>query len=230
MLGRLADEGLTDGAEVSVKLSAVGQALPGDGTRSPRRTPRRSRRRPLRLGRRSRSTWRTTPPPTSPWIRCASCERTSPRPARCCRPTCTAPRVTAATWRRRFAGAAVQGRVQRAGVGGLQERADVDRSYVRCMKVLLAGDGYPMFATHDQRLIAIAEALDRTIRAEPGQLRVPDAVRRPAATSSGGWLLRVRRCGSTSPTAAEWYGYLVRRMAERPANLILGARAILGSG
>ena len=32
-----------------------------------------------------------------------------------------------------------------------QKRADVDRSYVRCMNVLLAGDGYPMFATHDPR-------------------------------------------------------------------------------
>ena len=37
-----------------------------------------------------------------------------------------------------------------------QSRTDVDLSYVRCMKVLLNGAGYPMLATHDPRLIDIA--------------------------------------------------------------------------
>ena len=40
-----------------------------------------------------------------------------------------------------------------------QDRHDVDKSYVRCLKVLMAGEGYPMVATHDPRLIKIASAL-----------------------------------------------------------------------
>ena len=40
-----------------------------------------------------------------------------------------------------------------------QSRIDVDRSYVRCLKVLLAGEGYPMIATHDPRMVAIASSL-----------------------------------------------------------------------
>jgi hypothetical protein len=40
-----------------------------------------------------------------------------------------------------------------------QDKADVDLSYVRCLKVLMAGEGHPMVASHDPRLIEIAQAL-----------------------------------------------------------------------
>src|SRR3954452_9220799 len=40
-----------------------------------------------------------------------------------------------------------------------QSRLEVDKSYVRCLKVLLAGQGYPMIATHDPRMIQIASSL-----------------------------------------------------------------------
>src|SRR5213075_1994837 len=40
-----------------------------------------------------------------------------------------------------------------------QTEAEVDRSYVRCLKVLMAGEGYPMVASHDPRLVAIADKL-----------------------------------------------------------------------
>ena len=73
-------------------------------TRSPSRTPARSAARPATPAPRSPSTWRTTPPPTRRWRSCASCARTSPRPARCSRPTCTAPRPTAARWPTRARG------------------------------------------------------------------------------------------------------------------------------
>ncbi len=49
-----------------------------------------------------------------------------------------------------------------------QDRLDVDRSYVRCLKVLLAGQGYPMIATHDPRLIEIASSLASRHGREPG--------------------------------------------------------------
>ncbi|MEO5877308.1 MAG: proline dehydrogenase family protein [Streptosporangiaceae bacterium] len=95
---------------------------------------------------------------------------------------------------------------------------DVDRSYVRCMKVLMAGQGYPMLATHDPRLIEIADAL-RLIH-ERGQESYeyqmlygirPLEQRRLAAA---GCQVRVY-----VPYGHEWYGYMVRRLAERPANV-----------
>ena len=61
-----------------------------------------------------------------------------------------------------------------------QAELDVDRSYVRCLKVLLAGQGYPMIATHDPRLVEIASTLASRYGRDPGSLRVPDALRHPA--------------------------------------------------
>lgn len=103
-------------------------------------------------------------------------------------------------------------------------RIDVDRSYVRCMKVLLEGGGYPMFATHDPRLIQIAQ--DRAAARPKTDYEFqmlygirPDEQRRLAAA---GHTVRVY-----VPYGAQWYGYLVRRLAERPANLSFFARALL---
>ncbi len=108
-------------------------------------------------------------------------------------------------------------------------RADVDRSYVRCMNALLAGDGYAMFATHDPTLIDIAsaraEAHDTAMNGFEVQLLYgirPDEQRRLAAA---GHTVRVY-----VPYGAQWYGYLVRRLAERPANLAFFARALISKG
>ena len=60
-----------------------------------------------------------------------------------------------------------------------QDRLDVDKSYVRCLKVLLAGQGYPMIATHDPRMVEIASSLASRYGRGAGQLRVPDALRHP---------------------------------------------------
>ena len=59
-------------------------------------------------------------------------------------------------------------------------KADVDRSYARCMRILLEGPGYPMLATHDPRLVEIASMKAGHRRPRPGQLRVPAAVRHQA--------------------------------------------------
>src|SRR3712207_8928426 len=47
-------------------------------------------------------------------------------------------------------------------------RSEVDRSYVRCLKVLMHGQGYPMVATHDPRLVEIAGAVAQQAGREPG--------------------------------------------------------------
>ncbi|GAB3278030.1 proline dehydrogenase family protein [Actinocorallia lasiicapitis] len=103
--------------------------------------------------------------------------------------------------------------------------AEVDKAYVRCMKVLMAGAGYPMFATHDPRLIEIAEALRLIHGRELGSFEYQmlfgvrvDEQHRLAAT---GAQVRIY-----VPYGGEWYGYLVRRLAERPANLLFFLRAL----
>jgi proline dehydrogenase len=104
-------------------------------------------------------------------------------------------------------------------------KSEVDRNYARCLRVLLDGDGYPMFATHDPRLIAIASSRAATVGREATSFEYqmlygirPDEQRRLAA---GGAQVRVY-----VPYGSDWYGYLVRRLAERPANLGFFLRAL----
>ncbi|MGB3437444.1 MAG: proline dehydrogenase family protein [Actinophytocola sp.] len=103
---------------------------------------------------------------------------------------------------------------------------EVDRSYVRCANALLRGEGFPMFATHDPRLVEIvnarAEALDR----KPGGFEFqmlygirPDEQLRLAGL---GHTVRVY-----VPYGVQWYGYLMRRLAERPANTAFFLRALV---
>jgi proline dehydrogenase len=110
-----------------------------------------------------------------------------------------------------------------------QKREDVDLSYVRCMNVLLAGAGYPMFATHDPRLIEIgverAKFHGRALPDYEFQMLYgirPDEQRRLARE---GHTMRVY-----IPYGAQWYGYLMRRLAERPANLTFFGRALFSKG
>jgi len=107
-----------------------------------------------------------------------------------------------------------------------QDRLDVDRSYVRCLKVLMEGDGYPMVATHDPRMIRIAAHLAQSTGRAPGTYEYqmlfgcrPDEQRRLA---EAGETVRVY-----VPYGTEWYGYLMRRLAERPANLTFFLRSLV---
>ena len=110
-----------------------------------------------------------------------------------------------------------------------QRRLDVDRSYVRCMNVLLGGQGYPMLATHDPRLVEIGAARAVALGRKPGDFEFqmlygvrPDEQRRLARA---GHTVRVY-----VPYGAQWYGYLMRRLAERPANLAFFARSLVSKG
>jgi proline dehydrogenase len=106
-----------------------------------------------------------------------------------------------------------------------QADLDVDRSYVRCLKVLLAGQGYPMIATHDPRLVEIASTLASRYGRDQGSYEFqmlfgirPEEQRRLVKAGE-----RVR---VYIPYGQEWYGYLMRRLAERPANLAFFLRAL----
>lgn len=108
-----------------------------------------------------------------------------------------------------------------------QSARDVDRSYVRCLSILMAGAGYPMLATHDPRLITIGEDRARWFDRGPDQfefqmlygIRSADQAR----LIGDGYTVR-----TYVPYGEEWFGYLMRRLAERPANLGFLAHALMG--
>jgi proline dehydrogenase len=106
-----------------------------------------------------------------------------------------------------------------------QDKAEVDKSFVRCARALMAGSGYPMLATHDPRLVDIGSALAVQQGRRQGSYEFqmlygvrPDEQQRLA---DQGERMRVY-----VPYGDEWYGYLVRRMAERPANTAFFLRAL----
>lgn len=105
-------------------------------------------------------------------------------------------------------------------------RHDVDRSFARCLRIVMAGPGYPMIATHDPRLIAITRSLGLARPPESFEYQMlhgvrPDEQRRLAAS---GAKVRVY-----VPYGSDWYPYLVRRLAERPANLAFFLRSLASS-
>ena len=102
-----------------------------------------------------------------------------------------------------------------------QSVEDVDASYVRCMDVLLAGEGYPMLATHDPRLVERALASGRTA---PYEFQMLYGIRplEQERLVAAGHAVRVY-----VPYGDQWYGYLMRRLAERPANLVFFLRALV---
>jgi proline dehydrogenase len=104
------------------------------------------------------------------------------------------------------------------------DRADVDLSYVRCLKILFAGEGLPLVATHDPRLVAIAQHLGRD---SPYELQMLYGVRPGAQVdlAAAGERMRVY-----VPYGTQWYGYFMRRLAERPANVAFFLRALATRG
>lgn len=110
-----------------------------------------------------------------------------------------------------------------------QNRLDVDKSYVRCLNVLMAGDGYPMIATHDPRLIAIGEDRARWFDRTPDEFefQMLHGVRpgEQHRLADAGHTVRVY-----VPYGQQWYAYLMRRLAERPANLSFFLRALRSRG
>ena len=98
-------------------------------------------------------------------------------------------------------------------------RAEVDRCYARCLRVLLDGPGYPMIATHDPRLISIAGARRPRWPAGPRPASSTRCSTASGPPSSGAWPAAGARVRVYVPYGSDWYGYLVRRLAERPANL-----------
>jgi proline dehydrogenase len=109
---------------------------------------------------------------------------------------------------------------------GFPARAEVDRSYARCLGLLMRGAGYPMIATHDRRLIAIAAA-QATLAGrgrDQFEYQMLYGVRPAEQQRLAGSGARVR---VYLPYGSDWYRYLVRRLAERPANLAFFLRSLV---
>ncbi len=223
LLGRLADEGLTTGAQVSVKLSAVGQALDPE----------------LCLDNARQIVDAATSAGTTVTLDMEDHTTTDDTLATLAELRRTAPGASVAiqAYLRRSAadiedliasGAGVRlckGAYSEPPHVAYQSRRDVDLAYVRLLVRLMADGAYPMVATHDPRLVAIADSLARRNDRPPGSYEFqmlygirPEEQRRLAAAGN-----RVR---VYVPYGAEWYGYLMRRLAERPANLAFFLRAL----
>jgi proline dehydrogenase len=98
------------------------------------------------------------------------------------------------------------------------DKADVDRSYVRCMERLMQDGNYPGLATHDEAIIGQAREFARRQGIPPAryEFQMLYGVRRDLQE-------RLRQAGHNLrvyiPFGTQWYPYLMRRLAERPANI-----------
>jgi proline dehydrogenase len=104
------------------------------------------------------------------------------------------------------------------------DRRDVDRAWAALADRLMAADAlargvYPALATHDERLIehAAARARERRIGPDRFEVQMLFGIRADlhAPLRARGLALRV-----LVPFGEDWYGYFMRRLAERPANLL----------
>jgi proline dehydrogenase len=105
-------------------------------------------------------------------------------------------------------------------------RKDVDAAYARCLEILMAGPGYPMVGSHDPSMVTRAHELaaQHSRAADSWEVQMlygirPDEQRRLAAAGT-----RVR---AYVPYGVDWYAYFVRRLAERPANVGFFLRSLL---
>lgn len=230
LLGALAEAGLARQVEVSVKLSAIGQALPGTGPKVSLENARRIARAARNAG--TTVTLDMEDHTTTDLTLSALRELRKDFPE-------TGAVLQAYLYRTEedCRALAYEGSRVRLCKGAYDEPAEVaftdphevDKSYVRCLKVLMGGHGYPMVATHDPRMIRIAGALATRFGRSPDSYEFqmlygirPDEQQRLAET---GERMRVY-----VPYGQQWYGYLMRRLAERPANLRFFLRSLLTRG
>jgi proline dehydrogenase len=106
-----------------------------------------------------------------------------------------------------------------------RDDSDVTDSYVRCLRVLMAGRGYPMVASHDPAIISVVPGIAAEFGCGAGDFEyqmlygIRDDEQRRLVDAGN----RVR---VYVPFGTDWYGYFMRRLAERPANLTFFLRAL----
>jgi proline dehydrogenase len=102
-------------------------------------------------------------------------------------------------------------------------KADVDAAYARMLRVLMAEGHYPAIATHDPAMIELARA--QNVAPDRFEFQMLYGVRRDLQTRlvHAGYRVRVY-----IPFGREWFPYFMRRLGERPANVMFVIRGILG--
>lgn len=104
-----------------------------------------------------------------------------------------------------------------------QAKSEVDANYVKLMKILMKSKIYHGLATHDEKIInqAKAFATSESISRDAFEFQMLHGIRRDLQQSlvRDGWRMRVY-----IPFGTEWYPYFMRRLAERPANVLFIAK------
>ncbi|CAM5442529.1 proline dehydrogenase family protein [Streptomyces avidinii] len=107
-----------------------------------------------------------------------------------------------------------------------QDKAEIDKAYVRILKTLMDGEGYPMIGSHDPRLIAIGQELARKAgrKLDEYEFQMLYGIRSEEhlRLAAEGHRMRVYTAYGT-----DWYGYFMRRLAEKPANLLFFVRSMI---
>lgn len=227
LLSRLGDTGLSARAEVSLKLSALGQSLPGDGERTALESARRicdaaaAVGTTVTLDMEDHTTVDRTLAAVRalredfPWVG-AVVQSCLHRTEQDCKDLATAgSRVRL-----------VKGAYAEPASVAHKDKDAVDAAYDRCLQVLMAGNGYPMVGTHDPALITRTEQLAAQHARDASTyefqmlygIRVPEQHRLAAS----GKQMRVY-----VPYGDDWYGYFMRRLAERPANVVFFLRSFV---
>lgn len=106
------------------------------------------------------------------------------------------------------------------------EKRDVDAAYLRLLEASLGGEGFTAIATHDERIVehAIAFTDERGIPRERFQFQMLYGVRPRLQLDLAG---RGYDVLVATPFGPQWYRYLMRRLAERPANLLFLLRNLV---
>jgi proline dehydrogenase len=220
LLRALAEHGLAARAEVSVKLSALGQALPNGGQAialehaASIAAAAAGSGTTMTLDMEDHTTVDSTLAvlaelrPQFPWVG-AVLQSALYRTEGDCRDLATAgSRVRL-----------VKGAYAEPASVAHPRKADVDAAYRRCLELLMAGAGYPMIGTHDPAMITAARRLAARYErpADSWEVQMLHGIRadEQRALAADGVAVRVYL-----PFGTDWYGYYVRRLAERPANLL----------
>ncbi|UZJ29436.1 proline dehydrogenase family protein [Streptomyces endophytica] len=123
----------------------------------------------------------------------------------------------------------VKGAYKEPATVAFQDKREVDRAYVRCLKILMAGRGYPMIGSHDPRMVAIAQELAHRNGRKPADYEfqmlygIREAEQRRLVAEGNRMRVYI-------PYGTDWYGYFMRRLAERPANLAFFLRSLATRG
>ncbi|MEV4256609.1 proline dehydrogenase family protein [Spirillospora sp. NPDC049652] len=223
----LSAEGLTVGADASLKLSALGQALPGDGERIALENARAVAAAAAGLGMTITLDMEdhTTVDSTLGILR----ELRADFPA-------TGVAIQAMLHRTEgdladLTGAGSRVRLVKGAYAepesvAFQSKKDVDRAYIRALRTLMEGEGHPMVGSHDPRIIEIALDLAHRNGRKPGsyefQMLYGIRAGEQRRLAGAGEDMRVY-----VPYGSDWYGYFMRRLAERPANLAFFLRSFV---